>query len=392
MAYLMHALSAMHVAPKKMWVPIFAPWAESLAVVILFMIASALLHDPLSLQSPFPWIWFAPILIALRYGLWPSQASIVLLVGTYLYYDPNAILSTGFQLFVLGGFLLTVICVMFQNRWGKKIEDMQEIAQYLEKRTQSTADAYHVVSLAYQRLEQQYVVQPVTLRSSLLELREMLARQNIDAQKSGPLAKFATSSKVQEDEERSIIFNRFLNILALHCSLETAAIFPVHNEKIILDPITSIGKNTPPTQEDFLIQSCIETKTVAYVKAKTILQGHYSNYLLAAPFLNQANDIEAILLIESMPFLSLNDENIGIIDVLIQYFTAGHTIKNAALILDNYPECPVDFANELQRLMQLQKKTLQDSAVVAFILAPHPHQDDYLFKLQLEKRGLDTAV
>lgn len=356
---------------KAAWTTMLAKWAESLVITMLFIVLGMILHDPLSLNSPFPWIWFAPVMIGVQYGLWPSQASILLLLGVYLYPDPSPLLATQFQLFLLGGFTLTIICAIFQSRWAKKIDETQGLAQYLQKRIQSTADAYRVVCLAYQRIEQQYIIKPVSLRSSLGELREMIARRTEDA-----------------DQD---IFGRFLNILALQCSFEIAAIFPVKNGKIKPTSIASIGVTKPPKDDNYLIEECIETSAISYIKTDDVLQDNFGQYLLAAPFLNQDNQIESILLIESMPFLSLNDENIGIIDVLIRYFTAGTATKNSALILNAYPECSVNFANELDRLSQLQKKTCQDSAVIALHLLPHPHQDDYLFALLKEKRGLDTS-
>ncbi len=66
------------------------------------------------------------------------------------------------------------------------------------------------------------------------------------------------------------------------------------------------------------------------------------------------------------------------------------TVKEADLILNKFPDCPIQFANELQRLTNLQKNVKQDSAVVSFLFAAKPHRDNYLFKIEQEKRGIDT--
>ena len=62
---------------------------ESLVITALFLIASKFLHDPLFLKSPFPWIWFAPVIVALTYGLGPAILSIVFFLGVYLYFHPE---------------------------------------------------------------------------------------------------------------------------------------------------------------------------------------------------------------------------------------------------------------------------------------------------------------
>ncbi len=345
-------------------------WTESLVLSALFITISILLHDPLSLKSPFPWIWFAPVLIALRYGLWLSQLSILLLLSSYLVNNPTALLQMHFQLFILGGFVLTLICAAIQSAWSKNIRDYREVSNYLQTRIQTIAYAYKIISLAHHRLEQNYIVKPVTVRSSLSELREMIAKRE---------------SNIDEP-----ILNRFLTILALHCSFETAAIFPVKNNQIIPQPITSLGKITTPTQHDFLIQECLKKTTMTYISAEAIPQGKSSNYLIAAPLTNQENIIYALLIVEAMPFLSLNQSSIETIHLFMSYFLEGNTVKNAQLILQRYPDCPVNFANELERLSHLQKKTAKDSVMVAYIILPHPHQNDYLFRLKQEKRGLDV--
>jgi hypothetical protein len=346
-------------------------WFETLLITALFILASQLLDDPLSLNSNYPWIWFAPVLVALRYGLWTSQISILILLVMYLYKDPAPIFQSQLQLFILGGFLMTVTCALFHKSWSKKINDHSEIAHYLQTKIQSIANTYRLLSLAHKNLEQQYIKQPVTLRSSLNELREMLAKSTVNSQE--------------------MMFDRLINIVALHCSLEIAGIFAVKNNRIIPNAIVSIGHIKSPKPNDFLITTCIENSNMTFVNAKQALEGHASDYVLCAPIQNQNKQLQAILLVESIPFLSLNDENIGIIEVLIQYFSAGYLLPTATSLLKKYPDCPVDFANELARLMHLQQNTHVDSAIVRFCCLNSPHQEDYLSKLRQEKRGLDTA-
>ena len=345
-------------------------WVESAAITAAFLAVSVLCHDPLSLHSVFPWIWFAPVMIALRYGIWPSLASIGVLLCAYLYSDPAQIYTTHLQLVILGGFLLTLFCAGFQAGWSRKINDSEEISNYLQKRIQTIAYAHKVLALAYERLEHQFIEKPVTLRGSLGELRECLGRS---PQPNDPA-----------------ILERFLNIVTNHCALEVAAIFPIEQERLIQTPIVSIGKMTPPHPMDYLLQACIQRSAIAHVTTSELLKGHISDYLIAAPFIDQANKIYAVLLVKEMPFLSLNNENLAIIRLLLQYFIDGNRVSQVELILQRFPDCSIDFANELQRLFNVQKKIKQDSAVVVFLVSDQMHQDDYLFALKQEKRGLDT--
>lgn len=346
-------------------------WIESFVITILFLIIGQAFNDPLSLKSYFHWIWFAPVVIALRYGLWPSQFSIILLLTYYLYRYPTDFNSIPLQLFTLGGFLLTLLCVIFQKDWSNKISSSEKISDYLQKRIQSTAYAYKIMLLTYRKLEHEYIGKPVTIRSSLIELHELMFRN--------------------EEASHKTVLTRFLNIASLLCSIDVGGIFPVKNNEIIPTPISALGTLVQPQQNDFLIQESIEKSKLTYVTVKEILKGHSSQYLIVAPFLDQENNIYALLIIQEMPFLRLNEDNIETLNLLIQYFAEGTSVKNATLILTRFPDCTVEFANELQRLTNLQKATKRDSALVAFQFSDTPHKDNYLFTIKNEKRGIDTT-
>jgi polysaccharide biosynthesis protein PelD len=162
-------------------------------------------------------------------------------------------------------------------------------------------------------------------------------------------------------------------------------------EFFIKSSITSIGKIKQLNPNDFLIQECLGISEITYIRAKEVLKGNVSDVLIVAPLKTQQGAIYALLVVESLPFLSLNEENIEILKLLLNYFLEGNAVKDAELIVNHYPDCPVVFANELQRLSNLYKTTQHDSAVAAFLIAPCSHQADYMFRLKQEKRGIDMA-
>lgn len=253
---------------------------------------------------------------------------------------------------------------------GKKIRYSEEISTYLQNRIQTTAHAYKVVLFAYQHLEHSLISNPVTLRSSLAELRELLAKGH--------------------DKLEPELMYRFLNILASHCGLEATAIFPVENNHVFAQPIASIGFVKTPSQEDFLIRECIERQAITYITTQQILKEYWGNYLIVAPFLDQNNEVYALLVVQEMPFLKLNMDNLDSIDLFLNYFTEGNCDVNADKILEKFPDCHVDFANELQRLVKLEKNTKHDSALCAFLFLDNPHREEYIYVIKNEIRGIDT--
>lgn len=89
---------------KKEVEHVMTGWVESFVITALFIFVSEILQNPLFLESSFPWIWFAPVLVGLRYGLWPAMMSIILFLSTYLYDHPEQLYTIPFQLYLLGGF------------------------------------------------------------------------------------------------------------------------------------------------------------------------------------------------------------------------------------------------------------------------------------------------
>lgn len=353
-------------------------WLESSILTIVFVVWGYYNNDPLALKGAFPWIWFAPVLVALRYGLWLSQWSIFLILCTFFISSTPANFTISAQLSCLGGFLLTVCCALFQKSWNKKIIRYGEVSEYLQNRIQMIAYSHQVLSLSYECIEQTYISQPTTLRSSLLELRELLG--NSDARQA------------------TTLYARFLNLLTLQCHIEKAAIFPVEGQKFGDMPWAEVGGTVrPPRADDFLIQECLSRMAIAHVSVKASREEatpeHHrgiSDYLVVIPIFDPNQCLIAILVVEAIPFMHLHDENINIMLVLTQYFTSGYLVEKAEDILNLYPCCPVDFANELQRLYAVYQNSLRDSAILVFRCKPHPQQKDYFYCLQQEKRGIDS--
>lgn len=353
---------------------------ETIVITLLFVYTSFYLNDPFSFKSAFPWVWFAPVLVALRYGSWISLASVTLLsaIWYYLTYDTSVMNNvdpqspTYYQLFFLGGFSLTLCCAVLQESWAKKNRQVVAISDYLQQRIQSIHEAYRVLLLSYERLENQSIMKPMTLRTALENIRQLLRDSE------------------QDISDQRAIFERFLNIVSRQCALEIAGIFLVKQGKIASKPLVSIGEIKSPKSNDYLIEECIDQGEMMYLSADRARAGEISDYVAVAPMLNAKYQLHALLLIQRMPFLSLNNDTLNTIQLLIRYFTAGYVEQGAQNIVKNYPACPVEFANELYRLIRIQKEVAQDSAVVAYAFLSDENQDNAVFRINQEKRGLDT--
>src|SRR3954468_10705025 len=63
-------------------------------------------EDPLLTDSHFPWPWFAPVLLALRYGVMPGIASSALLLAGWYLLQVDPVTAEVPKLYFLGGLLM----------------------------------------------------------------------------------------------------------------------------------------------------------------------------------------------------------------------------------------------------------------------------------------------
>ena len=127
-----------------------------------------------------------------------------------------------------------------------------------------------------------------------------------------------------------------------------------------------------------------------YWRQATPEQRRQTRYLIAAPLENLHNTLFGLLVVEKMPFFSLQDETLQTINLLLGYYSDGlsmHALSEG--IRKRHPECPLNFAFELQRLWHLQQATNLASVVVALEILPRAIELDIPQQLQRLKRALD---
>ena len=89
--------------------------------------------------------------------------------------------------------------------------------------------------------------------------------------------------------------------------------------------------------------------------------------------------------------MKLTNDNLEMVNLLLQYFLGGHAVTGEQDILMQYPDCSIEFANELMRLIHVYKRAKQDSAITVLTFLKHPRQKDYLEHIRQQKRGLDCV-
>lgn len=357
---------------------IFLRYEKWLEVVVITGLAFLLCRfispdDPLYLKGPFPWPWIAPLVLSLRYGISAGMTSAFLLVaplvlpvlqGNQTYRLPTA--------YVLGGLLMVLLSGQFSSVWNKRLRRSDILGRHAGERFEQLSKAYFMVRLSHDRLEQNLVSRPVTLRGAMEELRKLLVREG------GGLSK---------ESSRGL-----LAILVHYCRIGSAAIYSCRDGAATTEILASCGRGSEMQSDDLLLRAAMESGNTAYQAVNTLEPDKSSSYLVVAPIRTSSGEILGVLLIEEMPFLALERETLQIMAVILSYF-ADHSgaSESAYDIISLFPDCPTMFAAELVKMARLSRDLDIVSAVSMIEIPPLSHQTEISMALERLQRGLDHS-
>lgn len=340
-----------------------------LLTILALFIGDNFLNSPLLQIGGFPWIWFLPFLLALTYGAYPALLSLILIFLTIFFTSHPFSFPIQMRPNLLAGFLLTIIAATFHRFFIKRLIYADNVNSYLENRVEDIGNAYNATLLSHQRLEQNFVTKPVTLRSGIEALRELMSTRH--------------------NEFDSDLANKLIHLIGYYCSFNVAAIYLFEKNTLNTKPIAYIGIEEDLAKQDPLIEKVLERKTISYVAVNTLNENLENKYLVVAPLLVKEKMI-GVLTVKEMPFLYLNEENLNTLNILLTYFFDATLLPKADSIIKTFNDCPSDFANELIRLKDLQSKTGVDSALFAIYFENSDRVNDYKFRIIQERRKLDS--
>ncbi len=363
---------------------LFAPAAQRPIAILesagftaaVLALAWALDHDdPLVLHGSFPWLWLVPMVIALRYGVLLGAGSGLLLAAAWvLLYPPGAPWPGAY---FAGGMIQVIVAGHFGDTWAARATRASSINDYLSDRLTALTNNHYLLRLSHERLEKDLLTRPTTLRDSIIELRRLSLVQ----------------TQAQTPAERAPLPGaaRLLEYIARVCQIEVAALYPMRGGKVGRKPLASVGAVPDLVAGDPLVRLALASGKLAHLKSEDT-SAQESRYLVCAPVMSADDTMLALLVVERMPFLSLNYDNLQMMLVLLGYY--GDGVQHSRVVsdmLDAVPGCPLEFALEYARLARLQRTSGVASSVVALSF-PRDEERDSLFEHVLRRgRSLDLA-
>lgn len=349
------------------------PWVTLLEMVLLPLIAVTLgllwnPEDPLWIDAGFPWAWLAVVIVALRYGPLAGVGSACVLLLAWLAINVGRYDAFP-QTFFLGGLILVLLVGEFSSLWQARTRRAENVQLYLDQRLEHLVRQYYLLRLSHDRLEQELIGRPMSMRDALSALQSI-------------------GSPDQTPEDGAQVL---LRLLAQYCQIESAVLYPVRGDELDLQPVASMGAPTALVVSDPLVQQALETRKLCHI-SQAVAQGQQSRYLAAAPLLDLGGDLYGLLIIDDMPFFSLQDENLQTINLLLGYYTDGLATQTLSRpIVEALPDCPPDFAFEAQRLSHIHETTGVPSVIVALECSPRALDKGLPAQIERLKRELDES-
>ncbi|MBL8405187.1 MAG: PelD GGDEF domain-containing protein [Dechloromonas sp.] len=360
----------------RLTTPTVNPWAVAGEVLFLPIIAVSLgfwlnPEDPLWIHGHFPWAWLAPVVLALRYGPLPGIGGACMLLLFWLLLAADPLEHFPKQAF-LGGLILVMVIGEFASLWVARTRRAEGVQRYLDQRLEFLTHQYYLLRLSHDRLEQELFTRPMAMRDALTQMRAMVVGDRHESDRSCATA--------------------LLRLLAQYCQLETASLHRADGERLVAEPLATLGNTSPLDGNDPLIRRTLETGRLCHISQSLAEDANPSRYLVAAPLTNLNGERFGLLVVERMPFFALQDETLQTINLLLGYYADSLSVQSlAAPIRERFPDCPPDFAFEMQRLWHIRDISQVVSSLVVLEIRRQPGTPDIAPQIQRQKRGLDAC-
>ena len=116
-----------------------------------------------------------------------------------------------------------------------------------------------------------------------------------------------------------------------------------------------------------------------------------SEYMAVTPMETADRHLLGILTISELPFLSMTEESLRIMSLLLAYIADNlYAAKQGQRICQRFPDCPPFFASEIIKLMHLRKVAKINSLLFTYRLKNNPQGLELMDHIRHQTRGLDV--
>jgi len=356
-------------------------WLETFVFTSLIPLFGYLIQsdDPLFLNNTFPWLIFASLMPAMRYGFGHGFASAILLISMITFFWKFEILEiesypSGL---ILGLLMITMLVGEFTDMWLRQLGKQDVVNKAQRRRLDEFTRNHQLLKVSHDRLENK-------LGSSTNSLREALVTLKIKAK----------HIEGETNVLKKVSFD-ILAIIADYAFVQSANVFQLDNGKLIkVKPLATLGKFAIMDSYNPIIRKTIETgQLVSVNKAISELEANPLNdinLLAAVPISDIEGYMWGIVVIQEMPFVAFHHENLQLIAVLCGHI--GDLISHAEHRYSFGDSESSVFIHFLERTI-IDRKQFKIETMLMVLILPEKKQLASSVKAMLleQMRGLDRA-
>jgi hypothetical protein len=329
-------------------------------------------EDPLFVHSGFPWLVFASLLPALRYGFAYGFFSALVLNG-YLGIAARFHLMgvEHFPLQISAGILLSAMLAgEFIDLWTKRNDQQRIVNSYQRMRLEEFTRSYHLLKVSHDRMEHRLAAGTVSLREALMGLRRHIIH--------------AGGRQALSEENGNFI----LQLVADYVAIRVAGIYRVDPRgDRLAEAVATLGRLRVDPQHDMVRQAL---KDGCLVSLRDVMERQASTQnspLVAAPLMDVNGGIHGMIVIEDMLFLSMQEENLRLLAVIGGHI--GDMLSLAAV--EGADADSAHFIRETRRAIQNCRQHGLSAMLVRMTLPSGESSQEIESLLRRQRRGLDSV-
>jgi uncharacterized membrane protein YqjE len=269
-------------------------------------------------------------------------------------------------MYFLKELVLVLVFGEFQFLWNRKIETFATELKYTKEKLHELSDAFYTLKLSHDQIERSYVVKPMSLRNSLMSIKEEFKRRG---KNFNP-------------------FEKFLVILSKAIDIREAFIIRLKDD----DRYQILAKTKERIRvdiKDLLVETAIVKKMPVYVSMDD--KYSISQYLAVIPAVIE-DRVYGLLIIQDMPFMSFNKDNLSSSAVLLNYIFDEiykvQIIKSMGNFLKIFDD---DFRFEAYRLLNIDRLYKMSSTVLVLKVRDRLKANLLKDTIQKQIRVLDSV-
>ena len=267
---------------------------------------------------------------------------------------------------------MVLLCGEFSDVWRDRNNRMEETYLYMSERLARLTKRHLLLNLSHDRLEQEMLARPGSLRDALARLRTL----SIEAQSDDPMPGAGG----------------LLQLLSQYVNIESAQIYllePGDGSYTLGRPVARLGDPVLMSPNDDLLRLALDTGSLAHIASQEASLQRETSQLVVAPLVAGDKELVGVLAVARMPFFSMTAENLQMMLVMLGYFADNLRSANGVkAIQQRLPSIPIVFAQEMARLLNLYERVGLSSHLVVmhFNGARRKEIPDEFLRI---KRGLD---